>query len=127
MKTLATIAALLLAGGGGWWWWKSGAAAAEPSGVSADGLFTVSKGDLPITLTENGTLVAKDSQKIVPMLRGRGKIVSIIEEGKVVAEGEELCKFDTTELQQQIDQAQLEITKAEADVQTAKTELEIQE
>jgi RND family efflux transporter MFP subunit len=127
MKTFLTIGALLAAGGGGFWWWKSGADDAKGSAISGDGLFTVAKGDLAITLTENGTLVAKDSQKVVPTFRSRGKIVSIVEEGKVVAEGDELCKFDTTELQQQVDQAQLDITKAEADVQTAKTELEIQE
>lgn len=125
MKVFATVAVLLL-GGGGWWWWNASHAGPAASTISSDGLFTVVKGDLPITLTENGTLVAKDSQKVVPTFRSRGKIVSIIEEGKVVAEGDELCKFDTSELQQQIDQAQLEITKAEADVQTARTELEIQ-
>ena len=126
MKAFLGIAGLLLAGGGLWWWQNNGAGEAT-SAISADGLFTVAKGELPITLTEDGTLVAKDSQKIVPQFRSRGKIISIIEEGKVVAEGDELCKFDTAELQQQVDQVQLEITKAEADVQTAKTELEIQE
>lgn len=126
MKALWTILVLALAGGG-FWWWKRDAADAGKSAVSPDGLFTVAKGDLPITLTENGTLVAKDSKKVAPTFRSRGKIVSIVEEGKVVVEGDELCKFDPSELQQQVDQAQLEITKAEADVQTAKTELEIQE
>jgi len=87
----------------------------------------VRKGDLPITLVENGTLVAKESQKIVPQFRGHAKITFIVEEGKVVAEGDELCKFDTTELQQQIDQVQLDIAKSEADLATSKTELEIQE
>ncbi len=126
MKVFITTIVLLLLGGGGWWWWREAQASGAATTISNDGLFTVVKGDLPITLTENGTLVAKDSQKVVPTFRSRGKIVSIVEEGKVVAEGDELCKFDTSELQQQVDQAQLEITKAEADVQTAKTELEIQ-
>ena len=127
MKALVTTVAVVLVGGGGVWWWKNTHAAAATSAISSDGLFTVVKGDLPITLTENGTLVAKDSQKVVPQFHSRGKIVSIVEEGKVVAEGDELCKFDTAELQQQVDSAQIEITKAEADVQTAKTEEEIQE
>ena len=126
MKLFIAALALLAVGGGGFWWWRSGQAGAAESAISNDGLFTVVKGDLPISLTENGTLVAKDSQKVVPTFRSRGKIISIVEEGKVVVEGDELCKFDTAELQQQVDQAQLEITKAEADVQTAKTELEIQ-
>jgi multidrug efflux pump subunit AcrA (membrane-fusion protein) len=127
MKLAIALLAIALVGGGGWWLWNGRDGAGSPAAeISESGLFTVRKGDLPISLTENGTLVAKESQKIVPMFRSRGKITFIVEEGKVVAEGEELCKFDTTELQQQIDQAQLEITKAEADLQTAKTELEIQ-
>jgi len=128
MKLLLAALALALLGGGGWWWWNGGSGdGAAAASFSEEGLFSVKKGDLQISLTENGTLVAKESQKVVPTLRGRGKITFIVEEGKVVNEGDELCKFDTTELQQQIDQSQLEITKAEADLSTAKTELEIQE
>ncbi len=112
--------------GGGWWWWKANQADAAASAVSTDGLFTVVKGDLPITLTENGTLVAKDSKKVTPEFHSRGKITSIVEEGKLVIEGEELCKFDTQEMQQALDTILLEITRAEADLQTANTELEIQ-
>lgn len=127
MKLLIGFVAVALLGGGGFWWWNaSDDGAASAASISNDGLFSVKRGDLPIALTENGTLVAKESQKIVPTFRGNGKITFIVEEGKQVVEGEELCKFDTTQLQQQIDQSQLEITKAEADLSTAKTELEIQ-
>jgi HlyD family secretion protein len=128
MKWLLGLVLTACCGGGGWWWWNSAkGSGAAASSVSDDGIFKVRKGDLPITLTENGTLVAKESQKIVPQFRGHGKIIFIVEEGKVVAEGDELCKFDTTELAQQIDQVQLDIAKAEADLATSKTELEIQE
>ncbi len=129
MKWLLGLLALALCGGGGgWWWWNSSkGGGAVAAAFSDDGLFRVKKGDLPITLTENGTLVAKESQKIVPLFRGHGKITFIVEEGKVVQEGDELCKFDVTELQQQIDQVQLDIAKGEADLATSRTELEIQE
>lgn len=128
MKWLLGVVATALLGGSGWWWWHGTRPAAGPSSsVSDDGLFRVKRGDLPITLTENGTLVAKESQKIVPQFRGHGKITFIVEEGKVVSEGDELCKFDTTELQQQVDQVQLDIAKGEADLATSRTEEEIQE
>ncbi len=127
MRILVAAGAAVLLGGGGFWWWAARASGdTAASSISEQGLYRVTRGDLTISLTENGTLVAKESKKIVPTLRGRGKITFIVEEGRVVAEGDELCKFDTTELQQQIDQSQLEITKAEADLSTAKTELEIQ-
>jgi HlyD family secretion protein len=127
MKGLVIGLGVLLLGGGGVWWWHESGAKAAPTTVSEDGLFKVRHGELQITLTENGTLVAKESQKVVPGFQGRGKITFLVEEGKVVAEGDELCKFDTTELQQQIDTVTLDINKAEADLSTSKTELEIQE
>jgi multidrug efflux pump subunit AcrA (membrane-fusion protein) len=128
MKVFWSLIVVAALGAGGWWWWhQSHAAKKADASFTDEGLFKVKKGELPITLTENGTLVAKESQKIVPEFRGRGKIISLIEEGKVVAEGDELCKFDTTELQQQVDQVQLDIAKAEADLAASKTELEIQE
>ena len=46
--------------------------------VRADGLFTVRSANLNITITENGTLVAKESQKIVPKIRGEAKISSMV-------------------------------------------------
>ncbi len=128
MKWLLGLVLTAACGGGGWWWWNSAkGSGGATSSITDDGVFKVRKGDLPITLVENGTLVAKESQKIVPQFRGHAKITFIVEEGKVVAEGDELCKFDTTELQQQIDQVQLDIAKSEADLATSKTELEIQE
>jgi len=128
MKWLLGLVLTAACGGGGWWWWNSAkGSGGATSSITDDGVFKVRKGDLPITLVEHGTLVAKESQKIVPQFRGHTKITFIVEEGKVVAEGDELCKFDTTELQQQIDQVQLDIAKSEADLATSKTELEIQE
>jgi HlyD family secretion protein len=108
------------------WSWRNGA---DPAADSRRGEedFVVRRGSLPVTLTENGTLVAKDSKPVVPKIRGQGKIVSMVEEGKVVAENEILCKLDPTEAKKQLEEVDNQIVAAESELNTAKTELDIQQ
>lgn len=101
-----------------------GTAAAQPT--SPRDLHTVQRGDLRITIVENGTMVAKDSQKVAAKVRNESKLLFLVEEGKEVAEGEIVCKLDAAQLQQQLEQVQLEILQTEANLKTARTELEIQ-
>lgn len=100
---------------------------APGSSVGEDGLFTVVRGELPITLTENGTLVAKDSRQVrIESSRG-AKIAWLIDAGKEVTDGEVLCRLDPTELNSSIQQSELDITQSEADLKNAQTELDIQQ
>ncbi len=128
IKKILILGAVLIVVGGAGFYLKRHFGSEETAGdaVSAESLFSVRRGDLLISITENGTLVAKESQRITPEIRGRAKIVQLVEEGKTVAEGDVICKFDTTDLDKEIEQLQLEIVKAEADTKTAQTELEIQ-
>src|SRR5690606_9154557 len=105
--------------------WGGDAAAAET--VAATDLYTVQRGDLRITLVENGTMVAKESMKVTTKIRNESKILFLIEEGKEVPEGEVVCKLDAGPLTQQIEQIQLDILATEANLKSARTELEIQE
>ncbi|MBT8484029.1 MAG: HlyD family efflux transporter periplasmic adaptor subunit [Phycisphaerales bacterium] len=89
-------------------------------------VYTVARGPLKVTITENGSLLAKDSQKITVRSRRGGKITFLVEEGKSVEEGEVLCRMDTTDLESRLQQLKLDIVKTEADLGSAKTELEIQ-
>ncbi|MEZ5964968.1 MAG: efflux RND transporter periplasmic adaptor subunit [Planctomycetota bacterium] len=101
--------------------------AADAAAIGDEGTFVVVRGDLPITLTENGTLVAKDSRQVrVESSRG-GKISWLVDAGKEVAEGDVLCRLDPTELNSSIQQSELDITQAEADLKNAQTELDIQQ
>jgi HlyD family secretion protein len=111
--------------GMGWRWWSDG-----PDGgqvATDDTVFTVARGDLAITLTESGELVAKDAQRISSGTESSGKVTFLIEEGKDVAQGELLCRLDPTDLEKKVEQLDLDIVKADADVSTARTELEIQQ
>jgi HlyD family secretion protein len=106
------------------WFWPSSSAAANTQ--SARDLYTVRRGDLAIALTEKGTLVAKESQKVVSKIKGESKILFLIEEGKQVEQDEVVCRIDPTNAQSQLEEVQLEILQTEANLQTARTELEIQ-
>ncbi|MGE3172223.1 MAG: efflux RND transporter periplasmic adaptor subunit [Planctomycetota bacterium] len=126
MSKAVWIAVVLGCGGGGAWW-LSGDGAAVAAGAAADpSTYTVARGDLDITITENGTLVAKESRKVVPEFRGEGKIVFLLEEGAAVQEGDVVCRCDTSGLEDQVEQQEMDIVQGEAALVTARTELEIQ-
>lgn len=103
----------------------SGDAAAAGTAPPRD-LFTVQRGDLRITIVENGTMVAKDSQKVTTKIRNESKILFLIEEGTEVKEGDVVCKLDSAPMQTQLEQLQLDILQTEANLKTARTDLEIQ-
>lgn len=126
MKAALIALGLLAAAGGvvallGPW-----AGAPATQGLGPESLYRVAHQDLEITLSEQGTLVAKEARKVVMLVQRGGKIVSLVEEGKLVTEGEVLVSFDTTELQTQIEQLKLEIVQDETNLRSAQTELEIQ-
>ena len=108
---------LLLAGEG-----EAGAGSSLPEGM----LYPVARGNLTVTVTENGSLNAKNSEKVVFEAERSGKIMYLIEEGKTVEEGEVLCRLETTELEAELQELELDIVKTEADLDTARTELDIQ-
>lgn len=104
--------------------WSQSAAAATT--IAPTDLYTVRRDDLRVTLTENGTMVAKESQKVAAKIKGEGKILFLVEEGKEVPEGEIVCKLDPTQAQSAVEQSQLDILQTEADLKTAHTEIDIQ-
>lgn len=124
MKIVVPVVGAL--GLGGWFW--AGSSEVEARGPAEAGeVFAVQRGDLRISITENGTMVAKDSQKITPMIKSQGKITFLVEEGAMVEEGEVICRLDPTRLETQIETLELEILQSEAGLKSAKTELEIKE
>lgn len=94
--------------------------------VPPEALFTVQRGSFNVTLTENGTLVAKESQKLSTGTDSSAKLTFLVEEGKQVEQGEVLARLDTTELETEQEQIVLDIVAAEANLDNARNELEIQ-
>lgn len=126
---MPVIILVLVLAGGATTAWLTGVFEGEAGVASAippDGLFTVKRGTLNVTITENGTLVAKESAKVKTDLRGQAKITYLIEEGNSVEEGDVVVRLDATEIEEDLEERELDIVKAEADLDTAKTDLEIQ-
>jgi RND family efflux transporter MFP subunit len=94
--------------------------------IPPESIFAVQHGSFTVTLTENGTLVAKDSQKLSTGTESSSKLTLLVEEGKTVEQDEVLAKLDTTELETDQQQITLDIVAAEANLSTSKNELEIQ-
>src|SRR5262249_22504721 len=88
---VGTVAGLLIAGLG------HGTVAAE--GTPPEDIYTVKRGSFSITLRENGTLVAKESQKISTGSDSGSKLTFLVEEGKTVEQDEVLARLDTKDLE----------------------------
>jgi len=123
-KSILVVAGLAVSGGAFFVPWSPQDAAAAQ--VLPRDLYTVRRADLEVALVENGTMVAKESKKVTAKIKNEAKILFLVEEGKDVPEGEIVCKLDTTQVQTQLESIQLEILSTEANLKTARTELEIQ-
>jgi HlyD family secretion protein len=126
MKTVSlTLLGLGLAGGGLALFNADAFAVATDKSVDI-ATYEVVRSDLEITLTETGTLMAKQSETLQPKFRGYSTINFLIPEGEEVEEGEVVCKFDTKEAQKNLDELELQLLAAQTDLKTAQTDLEVQ-
>ena len=92
-KTIILVLVLAGVGTGGWYWLQGRGDTAAATESFDSSLFAVARGDLIITITENGTLVAKESQNVRSEIRGHSKIEWLIEEGKhLLEEGKHLVE-----------------------------------
>jgi len=126
MKTAAVIGVLV---GAGIAWSGRGLVlgservSVPPSGSRA----RVTRGDLSITVEENGYLTAKENVNVKPRFKGQGTITWLIEEGKLVKPGDLLVEFDRTELETQITELENNLAQYEIELEAARANLEIQQ
>lgn len=121
------VALALLAGG--YWWFKGGGQA--PSNGAT---FAARRGALDITVLEGGSLSALESQEIKCEVRvgyQGTKILKIVEEGYQVTEedvnnGKVLVELDSTEIQNQLVQQEIQYQSAAAAYTDAQQNYEIQ-
>jgi HlyD family secretion protein len=126
MKTSIVVVLIVVIGGGGALLIRNASSGDGGDALSDDVLYTVQSGKLTVTVIENGSLMAKNSEKINFQGRRGGKITYLIDEGKTVEAEEVLCRLETTELETQLQELKLSIVQTEADLNTAQTELDIQ-
>jgi len=120
-KMIYSIAGLVVAGIFIWWF------AFKASADSASGILVSPKrGTFTITVTTTGELVAKNSKDIRGPEGGRQagiytmKISNIVAEGTQVKAGDLVAEIDRTEIAGKMQDAQLNIEKAQAEYTTAK-------
>lgn len=127
MKTGGWIAVVVVLGLAASGRWLVSDSAEASGGPPASTRCKVARGDLHITVEENGYLTAKDNVKITPKFKGQGTVTVLIEEGKTVAPGDILVEFDKTQLEQQILELDNSLGQYEIELEAAKANLEIQE
>jgi HlyD family secretion protein len=96
-------------------------AVAIPAGRKNDGieknplLFAARRGPLVISVTESGTVSARDQVIISSEVEGSTTILSLVPEGTMVKEGELLIELDASEMEEEKFDQQLRVQNAEAD------------
>lgn len=126
MKLPVIVLALVAVGVAAVLWTGALEAGDTAAGVPPEALFRVPRGSFNVTLVENGTLVAKESQKLSTGTDSSAKLTFLVEEGKQVEQDEVLARLDTSELETEQEQIVLDIVAAEANLDNARNELEIQ-
>lgn len=84
---------------------------------------TVARGDLVVTVTEQGTLESSNNTEIKCKVRGWSLVTWVIEGGTVVQEGEELVRLDTKRIEDAISQQTTEYHTSTATLAQSKADV----
>lgn len=103
----------------------SSAAAGNPPGI-----YTVRRGNLPITVTESGDIKALNSTDIQSEVEGQATIISIVDEGTIITpedvNNKVLVELDSSGIKEKLTQQEITFSTAEASLTEAKESLDIQ-
>jgi len=95
------------------------------------GLYTVERGNLPIKVTESGSIKAVKAVDIKSDVEGQATIVNIVPEGTVITQedvdnGKVLAELDSSQLKEQLAQRKIDLAAAEASCADANESYRIQ-
>jgi multidrug efflux pump subunit AcrA (membrane-fusion protein) len=117
------MAAAVVAGLAGLAWagWVVYRAGTQPTSTGPLTTYKVKRGELLVTVTEEGSLESAENVEIKCEVAGGTSIVWIIEDGKEVSKGTELLRLDGSKLKEDVSQQKIEYEKAvAAKIQAAK-------
>ena len=98
-----------------------------PGAIDDSLTWTTKREELRITVTERGTLESQKTISGVCQLGGyENKIIFIVEEGTTVKEGDVVVRFDSSEIDEEIAEEQIEVNQAKAKVESSRQEVEVQ-
>src|SRR5439155_13117046 len=89
--------------------------------------YTVAPMDMDITINKDGELGAVNNVEITSPVEGQNTIVDIAKEGDFVHKGDVICKLDSSDIEQKIQNSTLDLQKAQNDLTAAREQKEIQE
>jgi len=109
-------------------WFKSGQGKISEKNLST---FTVRREDLTITVTESGSINARNAIDIKSEVEGQATIISIVPEGTYITSedvnnGKVLVELDSSNLTEQLAQKEIDLASAEAGYAEAKEAYQIQ-
>ncbi len=126
MKSLLILLVLGALGVSGWMYFDEEVSAASGNAVAMQALYKVKRGDLKITVTENGYLKAKNNVEIKPKFSRSSTITWLIEEGTQVDEGDKLAEFEKTDIENEIEEEESDLNQHQTELEAAEAELAIQ-
>ena len=86
---------------------------------------TVRRGDMVVTVTENGMLESSNNEEIKCMVKGGSTVLWVIETGTFVKPGDELVRLDTSMIEDNITQQQITYERAVANQIIAQSEVDV--
>src|SRR5438045_3685797 len=96
-------------------------------GINGGQFYAVTPSDMEVKVRQKGELQAVNNIDIVCQVEGQTVITTIVKEGASVKKGQVLATMDASAIKQKIEDATLDIQKAEADVSTSKEMRDIQD
>ncbi len=105
------------------WKLKAGVAVGE----NANGIFTVRRITMPITIAGEGSIESVQNKDLVCPCEGQNTIRTIVNEGTTVKAGDVICELDTSQINKELQRVLLETKKCESDVTWATEQVTIQE
>ena len=97
------------------------------TGPGSSGTTKVRRGTIKLSQTERGTLPTRNATRVRSEVRGRNRIEWLVDEGKKVKIGELLVELEKTEVQRDIDQLENQLIAIETSLNSARTDLLIQQ
>jgi HlyD family secretion protein len=116
------VLAAALAGAGAWAYSQSRASGAETILT-----YSVAPGHLDVSLKLSGEFKAMRNVEIRNQVDGVSTILSIVPEGEVVAEGEELVRLASDTIKDRVEDARIRVENAKASLVNSQASLTIQE
>jgi RND family efflux transporter MFP subunit len=100
----------------------------DPAGGGGEGGTThrVTAGPLRVTVSDTGTLKAKNSVNVKARIPGTARVVWLVPEGTLAKTGDKLAELDKTEVQKNIESLDSQLSQQDSERKTAKTEYDIQ-